>query len=288
MPKYDPRRDYATDVRKPKVCVGDVVATFNAYYPEGPRTYVGRVVSVAGNLARLRMMDVARDGTLTGRRGAPLRFYWKSCWRVPVKDDKLQVADPEDVLAMAKLPKCVSDFKSADQSVKDEVNAFLASTLQRVGGAAALVLDTAALPSATSLLKTGLVKKVFVPNYDAAEVEMMRKCPGVEIRHCSLRQMLEENVKKYKLQLAFLDYCGAWDEDKATDVELLLPKLAKRAVVGLTICRRTSCPGVIGMEDAMRADFERAANRAGFMHVCVRTFRYAGAMMTCVYELNKL
>jgi len=295
MPKYDPRRDYAVDLKQSKVSVGDVVATFNAFYPKGPRTYVGRVVTVKGNLARLSMMDVSRDGSLTVRRGAPLRFYYKSCWRVPVKGIKMQVADPEDVLAKkvqkkakALLPTSLSDFKSSDQGVKDEVNAFLASMLQKAGGSAALVLDTATLPSATSLLNTGLVKKVFVPNHDAVEVALMRKRPGVEVKHCSLRQMLEEHSGGLKFKLAFLDYCGAWDEGKAGDVKLLLLKLAKRAVVGLTICRRTSCPGEIGMEDAMRMDFERAANAAGFMHVCVRTFRYAGAMLTCVYELTKV
>ena len=150
-------------------------------------------------------------------------------------------------------------------------------------------MDAATLASSRALLRTGLVSCVHVPNHDAHEVARMPRRPaGVNVRHCSLTQMLEDGFPG-KLQLAFLDYCGAWGPDKVKDVQLLLPKLGKRALVALTICRRCKEPADTGlsMEDIMRADVERLASASGYRHVCIRTFRYAAAMLTVVYELVK-
>ena len=309
MPKFDPRVAFKRDMGH-RVSVGQFVATWNSFHDprdaSSERSFVGRVVSIQGKVARLSMLNVGRGGVCTYARGAPLRFHKRACWPVPVGAGgagmRLLLVDPEDAVVVQKKQqklkpvdetKSSLGFKSANPVVKDAVNSYLASLLESGGGGGALVLDTATLASSKALLKKGILKRVFVPNHDATEVARMpAKRPNVTVRHCSAREMLEDGLDDdghMSLQLAFLDYCGAWDESKLGDVIMLLPRLAKRAVVALTICRRTGAPpdGGFTMEDLMRRDFERAVSCGGYAHVCLRTFRYAGAMLTCVYELRR-
>ena len=296
--RYDPRMAYNATLGY-TVKVGQVVATFNAYSTgEDDRTFVGRVVSIDGKLARLRVMDVGgRGGQVSYARGPALRFYTSACWPVPTTmvgaTLRLGVKDPETLLSKKEKQVVKSGkFKSTDPDVKNEVNAYLATLLEHGGGTAAMVLDTALLPSSMALLATGKCAHVYVPNHDLEEVALMKPRKNVTVKHCSAREMLEAGGGmdgRRGVQLVFLDYCGAWNESKLGDVKVLLSgvKLSKRACVALTICRRTKSPREDGltMEDAMRRDFERACNSAGYLHVCLRTFRYAGAMITCVYEL---
>ena len=110
------------------------------------------------------------------------------------------------------------------------------------------------------------------------------KSPEIMVEHCTAHDMLMLGDARMKYQLVFLDYCGMW---RQADVELLFKhSMARRGVVAVTICRRTPRPEADQTEeDRMREEFDRIATANGFDHACIKTFRYAGAMLTCVYEV---
>jgi hypothetical protein len=196
----------------------------------------------------------------------------------------------EDVAAAAAcLIGLKKKFKSANPEVKDEVNAFLA--LAAVNASRALVLDTHAFQTTRALRDSNPKLKIDIPNNDAEEVCAMRAvlasdkslAPGIEVAHCTAHDMLLGDART-KYQLVFLDYCGMWRKE---DVNLMFKHhMARRGVVAVTICRRTPRPEADrNEEDRMREEFDRLATANGFDHVCLKTFRYAGSMLTCVYEV---